>query len=96
MTRKLKSGEEITSIGIKRKTLAIFQVLSLSTGLSMTELLREIGEAFDPSLAHYYGLVFEEKKKLNFDVKRVGNMIQISLIPKLEVKSRNEGESYNV
>lgn len=88
MTRKLKSGEEITSIGIKRKTIALFQILKLMCGKTHVQILEEIAEAFEPLIRHYYEACFVNKEKLNLVVSREGAFVKIGLIPKLPIHEK--------
>ena len=85
MTRNLKSVHERTTMTVKRKTLASFQILRLMCGLDLIEIMEQISDGLDPILSHYYKTVFVDKQRLNLDIKRVGSSIHISLIPKLSV-----------
>ena len=88
MTANLKSGEEITTISIKRKTLAVFQILRLLSGKDTVQVFEELGEALDPVVDNYIPLL-KESRKVNIEVTRSGNIVQIGIAPKLGVKTKS-------
>jgi len=49
-------------------------------------------------VAHYINEFSSQlgKKPVNLEVTRKGFIVQIGLIPKLEVKTKKEGEEYDV
>jgi hypothetical protein len=87
MAPNLKSGEDITTISIKRKTLAVFQILRLLSGKDTLQFFEDLGEALDPVVDNYVPLL-KEGKKVNIDIKRIGNIVQIGIAPKLGIGTK--------